>query len=659
RKIKCNGQAPCDFCARGKASCTFNSSYTRGRHHTIVPSSVHGGTDDTPVPEVLVEDAPIDQDVLATDLQNRRITPTRLTAANSDYLHLVSSSRASPEPSSIDPQGHYVGPASGTAFLIRVQKRLHQVISFSSASTIFTFGDAPLQLPEFDPSFCMMLPRDDAQRLIDRYFDFAMPTYRFLHRPTLQEWFVEFYDTLGVMRDAHSAPAKIALLFMVFAHARVYMPEVDRLGPEDMSTRYYLAAEHQLTKERGSVRLSSVQARLTQCYYLLAQSRINQCWSQFGTVRNLALAIGLNRNRRFDGTGGVTMIEIECRRRTFWCAYTLDAYLSVALGRPRSFHDDDIDTPLPAQVDDDQITVDRIAASIRGRNPSTMVASLAHIQLARIISKIVRDLYSIRPISTSRRVILTERISKDLSDWQVDFSQFLDVRFFFKTSPSIIVPIFQRQQNVLNLTYWHCIILTHRPFVLHNLTRLLRNPQPGSGQDVNDPQTEESVQQCLMAAMKTVHTVDRITQNQKMFRAFWITAYFAFTATIVLYIYVIQKKDSPPEVYSSYLAAAIQCQSHISSVAEKGSLLERYGFVLEELRVEAVRQTSAATSVATDDSPNLVTNYTDSSGANMVDFNGMPNYVFTDTYGWGQFASMVSSGLGNLDSFLRDDLFQP
>jgi hypothetical protein len=33
----------------------------------------------------------------------------------------------------------------------------------------------------------MMLPRLDAQRLIDRYFDFAMPTYRFLHRPTIQE----------------------------------------------------------------------------------------------------------------------------------------------------------------------------------------------------------------------------------------------------------------------------------------------------------------------------------------------------------------------------------------------------------------------------------------------------------------------------------------
>lgn len=146
----------------------------------------------------------------------------------------VESLQASPEPPQTDLQGHYVGPASGVAFLLRVQKRLHQAISFSNASTIFTFGDAGLQLPDFDPSFCMMLPRSDAQRLVNRYFDFAMPTYRFLHRPTIQEWFDYFYDTMGVMGNAQNAPAKVAVLFMVLALARVYMPDNDKPGPPDL-----------------------------------------------------------------------------------------------------------------------------------------------------------------------------------------------------------------------------------------------------------------------------------------------------------------------------------------------------------------------------------------------------------------------------------------
>lgn len=79
-----------------------------------------------------------------------------------------------------------------------------------------------------------MLPQHDAQRLIARYFEFAMPTYRFLHQPTIQKWFLEFYDTLGIMRDKQTAPARLALLFMVFALARVYMPDDDRPGPSDL-----------------------------------------------------------------------------------------------------------------------------------------------------------------------------------------------------------------------------------------------------------------------------------------------------------------------------------------------------------------------------------------------------------------------------------------
>ena len=149
---------------------------------------------------------------------------------------------------------------------------------------------------------------------------------------------------------------------------------------ENCSTRYFLAAENQLTKERGSIRLTSVQARLTQCYYLLAQSRINHCYSLFGTVLHLTLAIGLNRNRRPNAANGLSVIESEGRRRTFWCAYTLDTYLSVALGRPRSFHDDDIDTELPSCVDDEQLKEDHMATSTVNGGPSIMLAPIAHMK---------------------------------------------------------------------------------------------------------------------------------------------------------------------------------------------------------------------------------------------------------------------------------------
>ena len=59
-------------------------------------------------------------------------------------------------------------------------------------------------------------------------------------------------------------------------------------------------------------------------------------------MAHLAFAIGLNRGR---GAPSATVdhIEVESRRRCFWIAYVLDKYLAAALGRPRTFKDEDID----------------------------------------------------------------------------------------------------------------------------------------------------------------------------------------------------------------------------------------------------------------------------------------------------------------------------
>ena len=113
-------------------------------------------------------------------------------------------------------------------------------------------------------------------------------------------------------------------------------------------------------------------------------------------------------------------------------------------------------------------------------------------------------------------------------------------------------------------------------------------------------------------------------------------------------------------------------------MAEKGSLPERYCLVLEELRVEAIRQAKHMHPLITPfegihdrpqqnrlrTSPSMLmgsssvpASYTGILGQTTVDFDGMPSSAFSDSSGWGQFASMVSSGLGNLDLFLNDESF--
>lgn len=145
------------------------------------------------------------------------------------------------------------------------------------------------------------------------------------------------------------------------------------------SVRYFLAADHLLSKERGAIRLISIQARLCQCLWLLGLSRINHCWSLFGTTARLALAIGLHLSKDSNQVNNRNHIDIECRRRTFWCAYSLDNYLSTALGRPRIFHDEDIDQELPSCLDDTDIHIDHLTTTA-SRTQSLMLAPVSYFK---------------------------------------------------------------------------------------------------------------------------------------------------------------------------------------------------------------------------------------------------------------------------------------
>jgi hypothetical protein len=423
--------------------------------------------------------------------------------------------RASPEPTQTDQQGHYVGPASGVSFLLRVQRRVYQTLKFPPSSSIFTFGDAPL--PDLDASFFVLPPKDVTRQLLVRYFDFAVPTHRFLHRPTVEAWYEDLYTSTGCMSSRGEAPARTALLFMVFAQASLYMPEPaadshhEKMA--DVSSRYFLAAEHQLRKERGQVRLASVQARLAQCFWLLSQSRINHCWTLFGTTAHLALAIGLNRGKKTEAQGRTGKIEAECRRRTFWCAYTLDKYLAAALGRPRTFHEEDIDQELPSCVDDSDLGRVPVEHKTSLGQP-LMLGAVAHIRLSRINDGILEDLYPIWPLSTSARLKIAAQYSTKLRNWYQEMAGFLDST---RVNTSLLLPIYQRQRHVLNLAYWHATILTQRPFLLNKFGTTRTS--------ANTAQVEDHVKDCLEAALNICDLVDELINARMMFKAFWVSQF--------------------------------------------------------------------------------------------------------------------------------------
>jgi hypothetical protein len=138
--------------------------------------------------------------------------------------------------------------------------------------------------------------------------------------------------------------------------------------------------------------------------------------------------------------------------------------------------------------------------------------------LSRIISRILRDLYAIRPLSLSTRVPLTAKYSDELVNWREGLSRFLDADGM---DTSLLIPLFQRQRNVLNLAYYHALILVYRPFLLSNFASLnsqSRRPRGAPG----TPDMEKNVAACLDAAINITVIVNELAEGRQMYRAFWV-----------------------------------------------------------------------------------------------------------------------------------------
>ncbi|KAL4888162.1 fungal-specific transcription factor domain-containing protein [Aspergillus ambiguus] len=558
KKLRCSGTIPCTGCLRSKTICEYTAEYTRGRLPHIPPLSPPAASPGT---------HPDELDNVRKGHQIR----------NPEELDSFVDPVASPEAAHEDLEGHYVGPSSGVSFLLRVQKRLQENVAVSPSIPIFNFGDSPL--PRYDPSFLVLPTKDQAKVLIARYFDFAFPTHRFLHRPRAEAWLDEFYERLHLNKAPDPGFGEIcALILMVLAQAKQYLPCSDAAsGAGVNSILYFTASERHLAAETGPIRLTSVQARLAQCFFLLSESRINHCWSLFGTTARLAVAIGLHRRRRRE-SAATDLIEQECRRRVFWCAYSLDNYLSSALGRPRSFHDDDIDQELPMCVDDCRLSATAILPE-QSHTQSIMLAPVYHARLSKIISGILHDLYGIKQLRPEEQISLATKYETELLQWRQEIASFVDF-----PSVHLLILIYQRQYNVLNLAYSHAQILLYRPFMLRNFATLT-----GSSRRCDRAQGKIRIyiQQCLNAAMKIVSIVRELCASEKMYPAFWFTHYYAFCAVVVLYVHTIQTPSplSPSDI--RYFESGEQGQQDLATCGSKSSFAQRYVIILEELRKEA------------------------------------------------------------------------
>ncbi|OXN27043.1 hypothetical protein CDV57_04246 [Aspergillus fumigatus] len=367
KKIRCDGTIPCTNCTKRKVSCAYDMKYGRGRPPTP-PSSA-----------AIREHQNRLRSNYSYDLSNWQPPVSVAPEISSPLVH----SRASPTG---EIEGQYFDPTSGLNFLHRAWKKLLTTqndqpasyrLSVSEQNQLLTSaGDRPFHI-ESDALDSFIPDASTARKLQQFYFETCVVTYRMFHRPSVEGWMEIFLkDGQGAGPTAWSlGKAKTATLLTIMAIANLRLHRVSGETSTEAESLALKRSDHlfcagmRMTEEEiGFPRLESAQARLVQVLYLLQTSRINKAWYTFGNAFQITLSLGMHRRRDQKRDYPFTSrrqdyITSECYKRTFWVAYTVDRYLSVVLGRPRLYQDEDIDQNFPDTVNDEDMTPDGFSIS--------------------------------------------------------------------------------------------------------------------------------------------------------------------------------------------------------------------------------------------------------------------------------------------------------
>ena len=243
-----------------------------------------------------------------------------------------------------------------------------------SSQTLISAGDRPFAIY---PGHSLVMPdRETAKQFFEFYFDQCVVTYRCLHKQTCLSMLEAVLDNVAsdmpLPHNLGSSKAAIVLAILAIVRLRkdkisdvnLAMPDFSSAQPPLSSSDEYFCEAVKLTSgEVGLPKLQSVQARILQVLYLLQTGRMNRAWYLFGMTSSMVAAIGLHRKSSRSRSGpdlgaNVDYIAAQCARRTFWVVYIIDKYLSVALGRPRIWKDDDITQEYPDCVNDEDMGCD-------------------------------------------------------------------------------------------------------------------------------------------------------------------------------------------------------------------------------------------------------------------------------------------------------------
>jgi hypothetical protein len=185
-----------------------------------------------------------------------------------------------------------------------------------------------------------------AKQLMKTYFQTWHPIFPFLHGPSFLEEINQLYSG-ETPHSPHTAISQAVVLQCVFNLALLVSPNVHSGGISGIPSPTHLLPTMGLLSLKSD--MGTLQALLATKLYLLATMSLRPASSIGGLLSRCLLTAGLHRCPfRYPQ---MSSLERDMRKRIFWSAYTMDRYLSQALGHPLGIQDSDIDVCPPSLID--------------------------------------------------------------------------------------------------------------------------------------------------------------------------------------------------------------------------------------------------------------------------------------------------------------------
>ncbi|KAF7733522.1 Acetate utilization protein FacB-like protein [Penicillium ucsense] len=293
-------------------------------------------------------------------------------------------------------------------------------------------------------------PRLVSDQLINIFFQEWAPMYPVVHRPTILKAYGEYLNDLGSFQQNTRLMAQLNLIFGVAALSSQSRTHQD---PTFFEQNWTLCLDAFIEETSIEVLQCIVLAQI----YCMTKRDYRALLRYRALAADKCHQLGLYHN---PGQSEFNHLEAETRKKVFWCQYTMDRFCAALTGMPVILPDSLIQTELPVDIDDENVTESGFLPTLPGE--STRISSaLALFSASRILSKAMEYLYP----SKTRFDIYVARlraVSADLDEWLNALPPHLRLEFC-QDKPSTNVT--GSRSPLLSLVFYFIRSLIHRPAV--------------------------------------------------------------------------------------------------------------------------------------------------------------------------------------------------